>query len=101
MEGEKWWAAELHRIEGDLLLASSHLPRGPGRAELPKCDGNSAPATGEVLGIAGMSEPCAPAVQARPNRRARDLLAPVYCWFTEGFDTADLKEAKALLDELT
>ena len=32
---------------------------------------------------------------------ARDLLAPVYSWFTEGFDTADLKEAKALLDELT
>ena len=32
--------------------------------------------------------------------RARGLLAPVYDWFTEGFDTADLKEAKALLDEL-
>jgi predicted ATPase len=31
---------------------------------------------------------------------ARDLLAPVYNWFTEGFDTADLKDAKALLDEL-
>ena len=32
---------------------------------------------------------------------AHDLLAPVYDWFTEGFDTADLKEAKALLGELT
>ena len=31
---------------------------------------------------------------------ARDLLAPVYGWFTEGFDTADLKQAKALLDQL-
>jgi predicted ATPase len=31
---------------------------------------------------------------------ARNLLAPVYSWFTEGFDTLDLKEAKALLDEL-
>jgi predicted ATPase len=31
---------------------------------------------------------------------ARDLLAPTYGWFTEGFDTADLKDAKALLDEL-
>jgi len=31
---------------------------------------------------------------------ARDLLGPVYGWFTEGFDTPDLKEAKALLDEL-
>ena len=32
---------------------------------------------------------------------ARNLLAPVYGWFTEGFDTPDLKEAKALLDKLT
>ena len=33
-------------------------------------------------------------------QQARELLAPVYNWFTEGFDTRDLKEAKALLDEL-
>ena len=32
---------------------------------------------------------------------AYDLLAPIYGWFTEGFDTADLQEAKALLDELS
>ena len=37
--------------------------------------------------------------QGRPQQ-ARELLAPVYDWFTEGFDTLDLKEAKALLDEL-
>jgi predicted ATPase len=39
---------------------------------------------------------------ARQGRRleAPDLLAPIYGWFTEGFDTADLKDAKALLDEL-
>ena len=35
------------------------------------------------------------------RRKARDLLAPVHGWFTEGFDNADLKDAKALLDELT
>jgi predicted ATPase len=34
------------------------------------------------------------------HAKALDLLAPVYGWFTEGFDTADLEEAKALLDEL-
>ncbi len=34
------------------------------------------------------------------REEARELLAPVYDWFTEGFDTADLKDAKALLDEL-
>ncbi len=40
---------------------------------------------------------------AEQGRRseARDLLAPVYAWFTEGFDTADLKDAKTLLDKLT
>jgi len=35
------------------------------------------------------------------RQQARELLAPVYGWFTEGFDTLDLKEAKAMLDELT
>jgi predicted ATPase len=34
------------------------------------------------------------------SKRARERLAPVYGWFTEGFDTSDLKEARALLDEL-
>ena len=34
------------------------------------------------------------------HHEARELLAPVYGWFTEGFDTSDLKDAKALLDEL-
>jgi predicted ATPase len=37
--------------------------------------------------------------QGKP-KEARDLLAPIYGWFDEGFDTLDLKEAKALLDEL-
>ena len=37
--------------------------------------------------------------QGKPQE-AHELLAPVYGWFTEGFDTLDLKEAKALLDEL-
>jgi predicted ATPase len=35
------------------------------------------------------------------REQARDLLAPIYGWFTEGFDTRDLQEAKALLEELT
>ena len=39
-------------------------------------------------------------VDSGRRAEARDLLAPVYNWFTEGFDTADLKDAKALLDQL-
>jgi hypothetical protein len=46
-------------------------------------------------------EPRPPVGRARSRGEARDLLAPVYSWFTEGFDTADLKETKALLDTLT
>jgi predicted ATPase len=39
--------------------------------------------------------------QQNERQKAYDLLAPVYGWFTEGFDTADLKDARALLDELS
>jgi predicted ATPase len=39
--------------------------------------------------------------QQGKRAEARDLLAPIYGWFTEGFDTADLQEAKALLEELS
>ena len=55
---------------------------------------------GEILGAARSHEHGA--ALARPGRReeARVVLAPVYGWFTEGFDTRDLKQAKALLDEL-
>ena len=55
----------------------------------------------QVGGVEALGEP---AVEGREQGRqgeARDLLAPVYRWFTEGFDTPDLKDAKALLDELT
>ena len=44
-------------------------------------------------------QPCAPLALSEVQQ-ARELLAPVYGWFTEGFDTRDLKEAKALLEEL-
>ena len=44
----------------------------------------------------------APLLRDRGKREeARDLLAPVYGWFTEGFDTSDLQDAKKLLDELS
>ena len=41
-----------------------------------------------------------PEIDQGKRTEARDLLAPIYGWFTEGFDTSDLKEAKALLDTL-
>ena len=58
------------------------------------------PTTSPILGTCNLPQ-CTPL--ARPGqgeRSARELLAPVYGWFTEGFETRDLKEAKALLEEL-
>jgi predicted ATPase len=48
------------------------------------------------------ADPSKPPVHVDQGKRdeARELLAPVYGWFTEGFDTRDLKEAKKLLDDL-
>jgi predicted ATPase len=45
-------------------------------------------------------ENCAALARSGKQGAARELLAPVYCWFTEEFDTFDLKEAEALLTEL-
>jgi class 3 adenylate cyclase/predicted ATPase len=92
------WGAELHRLEGIALLGLNRLEE----AEI---------AFQEALRVARRQQAKAYELRvatslarlwSEQGRRAeaRDLLAPVYSWFTEGFDTADLKEAKALLDQL-
>jgi predicted ATPase len=96
--GERWFAAELNRHKGELMLRQ-------GQFEAAEELYHQALSIAENQG-AKLWELRAAASLARLRRdqgrraEARDLLAPVYGWFTEGFDTADLKEAKALLDEL-
>jgi class 3 adenylate cyclase/predicted ATPase len=96
--GERWFAAELNRHKGQLLLRQGHSEAAE---EL----------YGKALGIAEEQEAklwelraAASLARLRCDQglrgEAHDLLAPVYGWFTEGFDTPDLKEAKVLLDEL-
>jgi tetratricopeptide (TPR) repeat protein len=96
--GERWFAAELNRHKGQLLLRQGHSDAAK---ELYR----------EALSIARMQEARLWELRAASSlaqlwrdqgRRAeaRDLLAPVRGWFTEGFETPDLKEAKALLEEL-
>ena len=96
--GERWFEAELNRQKGELLLRQGH---SKGAVELYR----------KALSIAREQEAklweLRAAVSLARMRRnqsrrseARDLLAPVYAWFTEGFATPDLKEAKALLDDL-
>jgi class 3 adenylate cyclase/predicted ATPase len=96
--GERWFAAELNRHKGRLLLRQGHSEAAE---ELYR----KALSIAEEQG-AKLWELRAAAMSLARLRRdqglhaeARDLLAPVYGWFTEGFDTQDLKEAKALLDE--
>jgi predicted ATPase len=97
---ERWFEAELHRLKGEALLASSP-ERG---AEAEACY-HQALAVARDQG-ARLWELRAATSLARLWRdqgrcaEAHELLAPVYGWFTEGFDTPDLNEAKGLLDEL-
>jgi len=98
--GETWFEAHVYCIAGEIALSS------------PEPDIAKAEAHFEhALSIARRQqakswELCVATSMARlwcdQGRRdeARELLAPVYNWFTEGFDTPDLRDAKALLDEL-
>ena len=97
---EKWWEAEVHRIAGEVALKSSALDTQ--KAE--KC-------FERALSVAHQQQQKSYELRAVMSlarlwrdqgkvQQARELLAPVYGWFTEGFDTRDLKEAKALLEEL-
>ena len=97
---EKWYEAEINRIAGEIALKS------------PGPDAAKAEAYFErALAVARQQQAKSWELRAAMSMArhwrdqgkrdaARDLLAPVYGWFTEGFDTLDLKEAKALLDEL-
>jgi class 3 adenylate cyclase/predicted ATPase len=97
---ERWTEAEIHRLAGEIALKS------------PKPDAAKAEAYFErALAVARAQQAKSWELRAAMSMArlwrdqgkrdaARDLLAPVYGWFTEGFDTLDLKEAKALLDEL-
>jgi predicted ATPase len=97
---ESWYEAEIGRIAGELALMGlkPHAPRAQAYFE-------------HALAVARQQQAKSWELRAATSlarlwrsrgkpQQARDLLAPVYGWFTEGFDTRDLKEAQALLDEL-
>ena len=98
--GERGWDAEIHRLRGEL---TARLPYpDPAKAEESF---RTALAIAREQGTRGYELRAATSLARlwlKQDRRgeARDLLAPVYGSFTEGFDTADLKDAKALLDKL-
>jgi predicted ATPase/class 3 adenylate cyclase len=98
--GAHWADAELHRLRGELLQRLSL----PDWAEIERSFRTSL-AVAHEQGTRGFELRAAISLARLMSKRerrddARDLLAPLYGWFTEGFDTPDLKEAKALLDAL-
>jgi predicted ATPase len=97
---ESWIEAELNRVAGEIVLLEAQL--NPARAEA---------FFQRALAVARQQQAKSSELRAAMSlarlwrdqdkmQQARELLAPVYGWFTEGFDTRDLKEAKALLEEL-
>jgi predicted ATPase len=97
--GERWFTAELYRHKGRLLL-----PQGQSEAaeELYGRALSIAREQGARLWELRAAVSLARLRHGRDRHaQARDLLAPLYGWFTEGFDTPDLKQAKALIEELT
>jgi predicted ATPase len=98
--GERYYEAEIHRLKGELLLQQT----SDNFIEAENCfhhaieiARNQQAKSFELRTVTSLARLWQ---QQGKRREAHDLLAPVYHWFTEGFDTADLKEAKALLDEL-
>jgi predicted ATPase len=97
---ERWYEAEINRIAGEIALKSPvpEAARAEGYFERALAIASEQHAKSWEL-RASMSMARLWRDQGKRDE-ARELLAPVYGWFTEGFDTLDLKEAKALLDEL-
>ena len=98
--GDRWYDPELYRLKGELLLQQN----SDNQAEAETCFQHA-------IRIAQSQQAKSWELRASTSlarlwqkqgkhQEAYDLLAPVYGWFTEGFDTLDLKDAKALLDEL-
>jgi predicted ATPase len=97
---EGWWAAELHRLKGELLLRQASPTE-----EVEGCFRQALeiarPQQAKSLELRAAMSLSRLWQQQGKRAAAHELLAPIYGWFTEGFDTADLQEAKALLEELS
>jgi class 3 adenylate cyclase/tetratricopeptide (TPR) repeat protein len=96
--GEHGWDAELHRLTGTVLLGENKLNEGG--ASLQQAIRIAQAQQAKSLELRAARDLARLWGEQGRRTEARDLIAPVYSWFTEGFDTADLKEAKALLDQL-
>jgi predicted ATPase len=97
---EKWFEAEVHRTAGEITLLAPEpdLAKAEAHFERAFCIAREQEAKSwELRAAMGMARLW---LDQGRRRQAHELLAPIYGWFTEGFDTLDLKEARLLLQEL-
>ena len=98
---EHWWEAEVCRLRGVLLLRQPGMPQAEAEAWLQRALDVAHRQEAKSLELRAAMSLSRLWQQQGKRQEAHDLLSEVYAWFTEGFDTADLQDAKALLEELT
>ena len=97
---ESWCDADIHRLAGDIVLLSGEADTAKAEAHFERALLIARKQQAKSFELrAAMSMARLWRGQGKRDE-GRDLLAPIYAWFTEGFDTPDLKGARALLGEL-
>ena len=97
---ESWWEAEVHRTAGEIALMSAEPDAAKAEACFERALMVARAQQANSLQLRAVMSMARLWCDQGKRDQARDLVAPVYGWFTEGFDTLDLKEAKTLLDAL-
>ena len=97
---ERWLEAEIYRLWGVLLLRQPETPPAEAETWLQRALDVACRQEAKSLELRAAMSLARLWQQQGKRAEAHELLAPIYGWFTEGFDTADLKDAKALLNEL-
>lgn len=98
--GARLWESELHRIAGNLLFSSATLDVERSEAHYLRAINVAREQDAASLDLRASTSLARLWAHHGDRRKAYDLLAPVYAWFTEGFETRDLVDAKELLDQL-
>ena len=96
---ERWWEAEIYRLRGVLLLRQPGTPQAEAETWLQRALDVARRQEAKSLELRAAMSLSRLWQQQGKQQEAHDLLSEVYAWFTEGFDTADLQDAKALLDD--
>jgi predicted ATPase len=97
---ERYWEAEMHRLRGVVLLRQPGTSRAEAETWLRRALDVARRQEAKSLELRAAMSLSRLWQEQDKQAEARELLAPIYAWFTEGFDTVDLQEAKALLEEL-